>query len=86
MEQRSVGDIEGPWTEQEFDSSLIQRCRENWGVPISQVTNDVLATFIRQRVGLPIVVPEAKYRVGAHYEDDSETYDGELASALAGLS
>jgi len=86
MEQRSVGDIEGPWTEPEFDSNLIQRCRENWAVPIGQVANDVLATFVRQRVGLSIVVPEAKCRVGAHYDDDSEMYDGELAAALAELS
>ena len=86
MEQRSVGDIEGPWTEPEFDSSLIQRCRENWAVPIGQVTNRVLATFIRQRIGLSIVVPEAECRVEARYDDDSEMYDGELASALADLS
>ena len=86
MEQRSVRDIEGPWVEPEFDSSLVQRCRENWAVAIGQVTNKVLATFIRQRIGLTIVAPEAQCRVKARYDDDSETYDGELASALADLS
>lgn len=86
MEHRSVADIEGPWIEPEFNSSLIQRCRENWAVPIRQVTNLVLATFIRERIGLSIVVPEAKRRVEARYDDDSEMYDGQLASALANLS
>ncbi|WP_136221872.1 hypothetical protein [Massilia sp. Mn16-1_5] len=86
MEQRSVGDIEGPWIEPEFDSNLIRRCRENWAVSIGQVANGVLATFIRQRVGLSIVVPEAKCRIEARYDDDSEMYDGELAAALADLS
>ena len=86
MEHRSVADIEGPWKEPEFNSSLIQRCRENWAVPIRQVTNLVLATFIRERIGLPIVVPEAKRRVEARYDDDSEMYDGQLASTLADLS
>lgn len=86
MEQRSVGDIEGSWREPEFDSSLIQRCRENWAVPIGQVTNHVLATFIRQRVGLSIGVPEADRRIEARHDDGSEMYDGELVSALADLS
>jgi hypothetical protein len=86
MEIRSVADIEGPWPEPEFDSSLIQRCRENWAVPIRQVTNLVLATFIRERVALSIVVPEAERRVESRYVDDSEMYDGQLASALADLS
>ena len=86
MEQRSVGDIEGPWREPEFDSSLIQRCRENVTVPIGQVTNHVLATFIRQRIGLSIGVPEAECRIEARYDDGSEMYHGELASALADLS
>jgi len=86
MEQRSVADIEGLWAERKFDSNLIQRCRENWAVPIHRVTNLVLATFIRQRVGLSIAVPEAERRVEAGYDDDSEIYDGELAAALADLS
>jgi hypothetical protein len=86
MEQRSVRDIEGPWVEPEFDSSLVQRCRENWAVPLGQVTNHVLATFICQRVGLSIGLPEADRRVRARYDDESEMYDGELASALTDLS
>ncbi|GAB3367917.1 hypothetical protein GCM10027317_00770 [Massilia agri] len=83
---RSVADIEGPWVEPAFESSLIQRCRENWSIPIHQVTNHVLATFLRQRAGLSLVVPEANRRIMAQYCDGSEMYDEELSVALADLA
>jgi hypothetical protein len=81
-ETRSVADIEGPWVEPEFESGLIARCRQDWTTPVSRLSNQVLATFIRQEIGLPIVIPEAQRRVDAGFNDDSELYDGELAAAL----
>lgn len=86
MVTESVADIEGAWVEQEFESSLIKRCRENWTVPISELPNHVLATFIRQRKGLKLVVPEAMRRIEAGYEDDSDLYDDELSNAIDELS
>ncbi len=41
MKDKSVADIEVPWTEPELNSGLIQRCKNNWSVPISQVKNHV---------------------------------------------
>jgi hypothetical protein len=81
-EMRSIADVEGPWVDPEFESGLIARCRQNWTIPVSQLSNQVLATFIRQEIGLPIVIPEAQRRVDAGFYDDSELYDGELAAAL----
>lgn len=86
MFTESVADIEGVWVEPLFESSLIKRCRENWTVPISELSNHVLATFIRQRKGLKLVVPEAIRRIEVGYDDDSELYDEELSNAIAELS
>ncbi len=42
----------------------------------------MLATFLRQEIALPLILPEARRRVAAGIDDDSELYDGELANAL----
>jgi hypothetical protein len=82
MKDKCVADIEGPWIDPELDSGLIQRCRNNWSVPLSEVTNHVLATFIRQKLALSIAIPEAKSRLERGYIDDSELYDEELEVAV----
>jgi hypothetical protein len=86
MENPSLADIEGAWVEPQFASSLIQRCRDNWAVPVSNLSNYVLATFIRQRIGLRLVVPEAKRRLESDFLDGSEMYDEELSDAISELS
>ncbi|EGM76349.1 hypothetical protein Rhein_3411 [Rheinheimera sp. A13L] len=82
MNAKSVADVEGLWVEPELNSGLIQRCRDNWSKPVSQVTNHVLATFIRQKLALAIVVPEAENRLKRGYVDDTELYDKELEVAI----
>jgi hypothetical protein len=72
MQPLSVADVIGPWVDPEFESSLIERCRDNWSVPVVEVSNYVLATFIRQRLALQLVLPEAKRRLEANYMDGSE--------------
>lgn len=83
MNSQCVADIEGAWIEPEFDSSLIQRCRENWNSPVTEVTNNVLATFIRQKLALSLVIPEAKRRISEKYTDDTELFDGELVKIVS---
>ncbi len=82
MNAKSVADVEGPWVEPELNSGLIQRCRDNWSKPVSHVTNHVLATFIRQKLALAIVVPEAENRLKRGFVDDTELYDEELEVAI----
>jgi hypothetical protein len=43
MVTKSMQDIEGLWIDPDFESSLIELCRNNWNIPISEVTNHVLA-------------------------------------------
>ena len=83
IETGSVADVEGPWVEPGFESSLIQRCRANWNVPVDELSNHVLSTFIRQRRGLSLVLPEARRRLARGFIDGSELHDEEMAVAVA---
>jgi hypothetical protein len=85
MENRTVADIVGPWVEPDFNSSLIERLRDNWSVPVGEISNFVLATFIRQKVALSLVVPEANRRIASDFADETEILDDELAIAIAGI-
>jgi hypothetical protein len=85
VSQQSVSDVEGPWVNPNFDSGLIERCKRYWCVPIADLPNEMLATYVRQRIALRLVVPEARRRLNAEFDDGSEIYDGELADALAGV-
>lgn len=78
----TIADIEGPWADPNFESGLIERCRRGWNTPVTQLTNELLATYLRQKIGLPLVVPEAQRRVRAKVVDDTGLYDGELETAL----
>jgi hypothetical protein len=82
MEGRSVADVEGPWVEADFNSSLIERCRKNWSIPVSKLSNYALATFLRQKFALDIVIPEGQRRLQTNFVDDTELYDDELDNAV----
>ena len=82
-EQRAtVADVEGPWADPKWESELIERCKRGWDTPIEELTNELLATYLRQKIALLLVVPEARKRVAAKFVDDTELYDDELANAL----
>jgi hypothetical protein len=84
MKPRSVADVAGPWVDPDFHSGLIERCKRYWSVPVTELPNGMLATYLRQRIALQIIIPEAHKRLEAGIDDDSELYDGELAEALRG--
>jgi len=60
MNAQTVADIAGPWTDPHFDSGLIERLKRNWTTPVGEFSNEALATFLRQRIALELIVPEAK--------------------------
>jgi len=80
--KQSVADIAGPWVDTNFDSGLIQRCKWGWDTPVAELTNELLATYLRQKIALSLVVPEARQRIAARFVDDTELYDEELDNAL----
>jgi hypothetical protein len=79
---KSARDIEGPWKDPDFDTGLIQRCGEAWETPIDQLSDEKLATFLRQEIAFDPVIEEAHRRVECQNYDDSEMYDGELEKDL----
>jgi len=85
MEKRTVAEIVGPWVEPDFKSSLIERMLLNWALPVGEISNYVLATFIRQRVALDLVIPEANRRIASGFTDETEILDDELAIAIAAI-
>lgn len=82
MEQRSVADLEGPWSNPDFESSLIARSRQFWTTPVHELPNAAVAMFLRQNIATELMIPEARRRIEIGPEDNSELYDGELAAAL----
>ena len=78
----SVADLLGPWVEPDWDSGLIERCRNAWSKPLRDLTNQELATLLRQRFAVEHILPIASQRVQDDFDDDTEIYDGELESAI----
>jgi hypothetical protein len=46
------------------------------------LSNEELATLLRQRVAVEHILPIAKKRVEDNADDDTEMYDGELKAAI----
>jgi hypothetical protein len=78
----TVADVEGPWADPKWESGLIDRCKRGWNTPVGDLTNELLATYLRQKIALSLVVPEARKRIAANFVDDTELYEEELADAL----
>ena len=82
LKPKTVADIEGEWVDIDFDSGLIQRCKNGWNTPVSELTNEILATYLRQNIALILVVPEAEKRLAEGFTDNTELYEEELEHAL----
>ena len=78
----SVADLLGPWVDPDWDSGLINRCRKAWSKPLRDLSNEELATLLRQGIAVEHILPVAKKRVEDNVDDDTEMYDGELEAAI----
>jgi len=83
LERSAVADVEGPWVNPNFESGLIERCKSGWNMPVVDLSNELLATYLRQKIALSLVVPEAERRLATNFIDDTELPDDELKNALA---
>ena len=80
---QSIADVLGPWHEtNDFNSGLIERCRRAWTKPAKHLTNQELATLLRQKIAVDHLLPFARQRVSGGIDDDTELYEGELARAI----
>lgn len=82
---KCIADIEGPWVDTEFVTNLIKRCRDAWNIPINDLSNEMLCTFLRQDIATDAILAEATRRLNSKIDDDSEMYDGELAAIVHAL-
>jgi hypothetical protein len=78
----TAAEIHGPLVDPGWDSSLIDRARRYWSVPIADLPDAALALFLRQGIAVAPVLAEARRRLSGGKPDDSELYDGELAAAV----
>lgn len=81
-ESISVSDVLGPWVETDWESGLIDRCRQAWNRPLKDLSNEELATLLRQNIAVEHVLPIAKHRVQNRIDDKTLKYDGELEAAI----
>ena len=87
MKSRSAADVDGPWIDTPgLETGLVLRCKKHWSVPIDELSNAMLATFLRQRIALAITIPEAQQRLDAGIVDGTELYDDELTLAFNGVT
>ena len=80
---KALSQLIGPWQETDFQSGLILRVKNAWDKPIETLTNEELATLLRQDIGTAHILPSAQQRVKDGIDDDTEIYDGELAAIVS---
>jgi hypothetical protein len=81
-ETRCVADFEGEWSQPDFESGLIERCRRYWTTPIQELPDILIATYMNQKFALAAMQIEAQRRLDIGLRDDSELYEGQLRDAL----
>jgi hypothetical protein len=86
MDKISIADILGPWINPDWDSGLIDRLREAWNKPIRDLSNEDLATLLRQRFAVEQILPIARQRLADGIDDETEIFDGELQEAIEDAS
>ena len=86
MDKISIADILGPWINPDWDSGLIARLREAWNKPIRDLSNEDLATLLRQRFAVEQILPIARQRLADGIDDDMEIFDEELQEAIEDAS
>jgi hypothetical protein len=78
----SLSDLVGPWIDSDWNTGLIERCKNAWSKPLRNLSREELATLLRQRIAVEHLLPIAKKRLEDGVDDDTETFEGELAEAI----
>ena len=78
----ALSDIFGAWSDPDFESGLIERCKVGWDKSLGTLSNQELSTYLRQKIAVEYLIEIARGRVKSNFEDGTEFYDGELAEAI----
>lgn len=77
----SVSSTMGPW-EGEAATGLMRRCRDSWEVPLGDLSDLMVATYMSQQIAEVKMCEEAEFRLKNKERDDTEYFDGQLQEAL----
>ena len=77
----SVSSIIGPW-EGDAATGLMRRCRDSWQVPLCELSDLMVATYISQQIAEVKMCEEAEFRLKNKERDDTEYFDGQLQESL----
>ncbi len=80
-----VSDIEGVWVDAGFSSGLVERCKTARNKPFDTLTNEEMATFLRQKTAVSQLLPLAERRIAEGIDDQTEMFNGELRDIVARL-
>ena len=78
---QTVLNIAGPWSG-DATTSLMERCKSAWDVPIPELSDLMIATFLTQGIAISEVLAEAERRLIFEERDDTEFFDGQLKEAV----
>jgi len=78
----SLSDLKGTWVDCDWESALIERCKNAWSKPLRDLSREELATLLRQRIAVEHLLPIAKKRLEDGIDDNTESYEGELNAAI----
>ncbi len=78
--QISVKDIEGVWSGDAI-TGLMQHCKDAWEIPLIELEDIMVVTFLNQKIALSHMILEAERRLKDEKPDDSELYDDQLKEA-----
>jgi hypothetical protein len=72
--------IVGPWSG-DATTSLMQRCKYAWNVPLTELSDHMVATFLEQLIAVPEVLAQAERRLASEERDETEYFEGQLKEA-----
>ncbi len=78
----SLSDLIGPWVDSDWNTGLIERCKNAWSKPLRDLSREELATLLRQRIAVKHLLPIARKSLEDGIDDDTEMFDGELQEAI----
>jgi hypothetical protein len=77
----SVSAVMGPW-QGDATTGLMERCRDSWDIPLTELSDLMVATYLNQDIAVIKMCEEAEIRLERKVRDDTEYFDGQLSEAL----
>lgn len=77
----TVSSLVGPWSG-DTSTGLTARCKNAWDIPLQELSDLMVATFLNQGIAASQMTIEAQRRLQSQERDGTEYFDGQLLEAL----